>query len=204
MLKRGGSAVDAAIAVQAMLSLVEPQSSGVGGGAFMTYFDAHDRQDHRLRRPRGRPGASALDHVPRAHGKPLPFATAVLSGRATGVPGRGEDARRSRTRNMASCPGAALFGDAEQTARAGLHRLPRLARHDPRRLRRESARPTSIAYFSQGRRHSAQGRRPAEQPAYADFLRRLAAQGHRRRSTPVRPAAKIVARTHARARSPAP
>src|SRR6185369_1236767 len=39
VLNKGGSAVDAAIAVQAMLSLVEPQSSGVGGGAFMTYLD---------------------------------------------------------------------------------------------------------------------------------------------------------------------
>src|SRR5688572_14416208 len=40
VLRRGGSAVDAAIAVQAMLSLVEPQSSGLGGGAFLHYFDA--------------------------------------------------------------------------------------------------------------------------------------------------------------------
>src|SRR6187551_1211693 len=44
VLKRGGSAVDAAVAVQAMLSLVEPQSSGMGGGAFMTYYDAATRK----------------------------------------------------------------------------------------------------------------------------------------------------------------
>src|SRR5215204_1493933 len=40
VLERGGSAVDAALAVQAMLSLVEPQSSGIGGGAFLNYYDA--------------------------------------------------------------------------------------------------------------------------------------------------------------------
>src|SRR6185503_15452919 len=44
VLRRGGSAVDAAIAIQAMLSLVEPQSSGLGGGAFLHYYDARTRK----------------------------------------------------------------------------------------------------------------------------------------------------------------
>ena len=48
VLRRGGSAVDAAIAVQAMLSLVEPQSSGLGGGAFLHYYDASRAQRDRL------------------------------------------------------------------------------------------------------------------------------------------------------------
>ena len=64
VLKRKGSAVDAAIAVQAMLSLVEPQSSGLGGGAFMTYYDGRTGKVSVLRRPRSRAGAGDLDHVP--------------------------------------------------------------------------------------------------------------------------------------------
>ena len=87
VLKRGGSAVDAAIAVQAMLSLVEPQSSGVGGGAFMNYYDARTGKltiyDGREVAPAQAVSTMFLD----ASGKPLPFDTAVVSGRATGVPG---------------------------------------------------------------------------------------------------------------------
>src|SRR5213592_4991968 len=87
VLKRGGSAVDAAIAIQAMLSLVEPQSSGVGGGAFMNYFDA---RTGKLTIYDGRevaPAQATSTMFVGADGKPLPFDVAVVSGRATGVPG---------------------------------------------------------------------------------------------------------------------
>src|SRR4029079_8785282 len=81
VLKRGGSAVDAAIAVQAMLSLVEPQSSGIGGGAFLHYFDARTRKisvsDGREVAPAQATAGMFLDGA----GKPLLFDTAVLSGR---------------------------------------------------------------------------------------------------------------------------
>src|SRR3982751_5064839 len=87
MLKRGGSAVDAAIAIQAMLSLVEPQSSSVAGGAFLNYYDARSGKltiyDGREVAPAQATSTMFLDPT----GKPLPFPTAVLSGRATGVPG---------------------------------------------------------------------------------------------------------------------
>ena len=87
VLRRGGSAVDAAIAVQAMLSLVEPQSSGLGGGAFLHYYDAGSRSltvyDGREIAPAGATPDMFLDDS----GAPLPFGQAVLSGRATGVPG---------------------------------------------------------------------------------------------------------------------
>src|SRR5436305_15031255 len=73
VLKRGGSAVDAAIAVEAMLSLVEPQSSGVGGGAFMTYYDGRTGKisvyDGREVAPAQATSTMFLDSA----GTPLPF-----------------------------------------------------------------------------------------------------------------------------------
>ena len=87
ILARGGKAVDAAVAVQAMLGLVEPQSSGVGGGAFLLYYDAHTGHvtawEGREKAPAGVTPDMFLDE----HGKPLPFVMAVRSGRSSGVPG---------------------------------------------------------------------------------------------------------------------
>jgi gamma-glutamyltranspeptidase / glutathione hydrolase len=87
MLAKGGSAIDAAVAVQAVLGLVEPQSSGLGGGSFMLYYDAHTRRitafDGREKAPEGAQPDMFLDE----QGKPLPWIEAVRGGRSTGVPG---------------------------------------------------------------------------------------------------------------------
>ena len=78
VLKAGGTAVDAAVAVQAVLGLVEPQSSGLGGGAFMMFYDADSAAltvyDGRETAP-----ASATPELFYENGKPLPFVDAVLT-----------------------------------------------------------------------------------------------------------------------------
>lgn len=86
MLRQGGSAVDAAIAAQLVLGLVEPQSSGLGGGAFLVVYDARDQivksYDGRETAP-----ASATPDRFLSSNTPLDFDTAVRSGLSIGVPG---------------------------------------------------------------------------------------------------------------------
>lgn len=87
VLRDGGSAIDAAIAVQAVLGLVEPQSSGLGGGAFMVVYDP---KTGKVWNYNGRETAPA-DITPAlfldANGKPLRYFDGIASGRSTGVPG---------------------------------------------------------------------------------------------------------------------
>jgi gamma-glutamyltranspeptidase/glutathione hydrolase len=87
ILRAGGSAADAAVAMQAVLGLVEPQSSGLGGGAFISYYDAHSRKVIAYNGRETAPAAATPNLFLDDAGKPLPFARAVLSGRSTGVPG---------------------------------------------------------------------------------------------------------------------
>ena len=142
VLRRGGTAVDAAVAIQAALGLVEPQSSGVGGGGFLLVYDAKTRKvtafNGRETAPLGAGPGLLLD----ANGKPLPFRQALLTGRATGVPGAiaALCARPAQVRPPAL---ARAVRGPDRAGRQGLHGQPAPGRRPARRRRsRRSARPT--------------------------------------------------------------
>lgn len=175
VLERGGSAVDAAVAVQAMLSLVEPQSSGVGGGAFMSYYDAASRKitiyDGRETAPAQASPSMFLDES----GKPLPFNIAVLSGRATGVPGAVKMLALAQAEH-GKLEWRTLFGSAERTAANGFTVSPRLARMIAGNFAENSA-PDVLAYFARPGGGLLRAGDTLKNPAYAQFLHRLAEQG---------------------------
>ena len=176
VLRRGGSAVDAAVAVQAMLSLVEPQSSGLGGGAFLNYLDARTGKltiyDGRETAPAGASAAMFLG----PDGRPLDFGTAVVSGRATGVPGAVAVLALAQHEH-GKLPWNSLFGSAERAAADGFIVSPRLSRLLRGRYPQTQS-ADFLAYFNQGPGGAlVQSGDRLRNPAYAAFLRRLAANG---------------------------
>ncbi len=194
VLKRGGSAADAALAVQAMLSLVEPQSSGIGGGGFITYYDVSTRQVSVYDGREVAPAQATATMFLQANGEPLPFSQAVLSGRATGVPGA-VAALAMAQKEHGKLPWATLFGAAERAARDGFEVSPRLARMIHSHFAENSA-PDVIRYFSKADGTLLDVGDTLRNPDYAEFLGRFAAQGPAALYTGST-AAKIVAKTHA-------
>ena len=87
ILRGGGNAIDAAITAQAMLGLVEPQSSGLGGGAFLVYRNGQTGELTTLDGRETAPGAATPKLFQDANGEPLKFFSAVIGGRSVGVPG---------------------------------------------------------------------------------------------------------------------
>lgn len=125
VLRAGGSAVDAAIAIQAVLTLVEPQSSGIGGGAFMLHWRA---SDGRLDAYDGRetaPAAASPDLFLRADGSRMKFFEAVVGGRAVGAPGVLAMLELAHGEHGALA-WADLFGDAVRLSEEGFELTPRL------------------------------------------------------------------------------
>ena len=194
VLKRGGSAIDAAIAVQAMLSLVEPQSSGLGGGAFINHYDD---ASERITIYDGRevaPAQATSTMFLKADGTPLPFREAVLSGRATGVPGA-VAALAAAHGDHGKLAWSTLFAAAQRTAGAGFAVSPRLARFINSEYPQAST-PDARAYFARPDGSRLQAGDTLRNAAYAEFLGRLAEQGPAALYTGST-AAKIVAKTRA-------
>ena len=175
VLRRGGSAVDAAVAVQAVLGLVEPQSSGLGGGAFMTYYDARTRKvtayNGRETAPAGAADALFLDEA----GKPLPFVTALMSGRSSGVPGAVAMLSLAQSQH-GKLAWNSLFGDAEKLAEDGFKVSPRLAGMIGGRFPQASA-PDVVAYFTNPDGTRMKAGDTLRNPAYAATVRKVAAEG---------------------------
>lgn len=194
VLRRGGSAVDAAIAVQAMLSLVEPQSSGIGGGAFMTFFNARTGKVMVYDGRETAPAGASEDMFLGADGKAIGFGQAILSGRATGVPGAVKMLGVAHQAH-GKLPWRDLFGDAVRVAEEGFIITPRLGRFLAAKFPQNSA-PDAVAYFSKADGSRMQTGDRLRNPAYAAFLERLAQEGVRALySGPT--AERIVARTNA-------
>ncbi len=175
MLARGGSAIDAAIAVQMVLGLVEPHASGIGGGAFLLHYDAGKRAlvayDGRETAPAGVTPELFLDKS----GKPMRFADAVVGGRSVGVPGVLRALEMAHARH-GRLDWHTLFEPAIELAEKGFPLSPRLHLHlaNDSLLRNQAA--TRAYLFDADGTPRALGS-TLRNPPFAATLRRIAREG---------------------------
>jgi len=173
ILKAGGSAIDAAIAVQMVLSLVEPQSSGIGGGAFLLHSSGSKVEafDGRETAP------AAVDEklFIGADGKPMPFYEGVVGGRSVGTPGTVRMLEMAH-KQYGKLPWAQLFVPAIQLAEGGFKVSARLGTllKDEKYLKND---PVAAAYFYKADGSPVDVGSTLRNPALADVLRQIASKG---------------------------
>ncbi|CAL9601605.1 gamma-glutamyltransferase [Streptomyces sp. enrichment culture] len=117
VLRKGGNAVDAAVATAAALGVTEPYSAGIGGGGYFVYYDAKSRTVHTVDGRETAPLSAGADLF-LEDGKPIPFAEAVSSGLSVGVPGTPATWQKALEK-WGSRPLAPLLEPAERLARDG-------------------------------------------------------------------------------------
>ena len=175
ILREGGSAADAMVATQLVLGLVEPQSSGLGGGAFLVWYDADTGELTTLDGRETAPLAATPRLFQTESGEPMRFFDAVVGGRSVGTPGTPallEEAHRRWGRS----PWPDLFDDATRLAEDGFTVSPRLAALVTADAERLALHPQTAAYFLPDG-EPLQAGDTLTNPAYAQTLRTLASDG---------------------------
>lgn len=176
ILEEGGSAVDAAIAVQMVLTLVEPQSSGIGGGAFLLYWD---NSAHQLTSWDGRetaPSAATGDLFLDDEGQPINWWDALAGGRSVGTPGV-IAALAIAHKQHGKLPWSTLFEDAIALSEKGFKVSERL------HLLIEKKTNPALGRYDKARNYFYPNDQPLQtgatlrNPELADTLKRIAAIG---------------------------
>lgn len=179
ILKAGGTAVDAMIAVQLMLNLAEPMSSGIGGGAFLLYWDASSRTLTTFDGRETAPAAAKPERFLGPDGKKIPFSKAISGGQAVGVPGvmrLMEVAHKLHGR----LPWADLFQSTIKASEEGFKVSPRLAKSivtAQEKKRYLDVFPGAKAYFFDKDGAPIKENTILKNPAFANTLRILAEKG---------------------------
>ncbi|WP_417669266.1 gamma-glutamyltransferase [Roseibium sp.] len=175
VLEKGGSAADAMVSVQAVLGLVEPQSSGLGGGAFLVWFDAKTGEVTTLDGRETAPLQARPTYFQNENGEPLKFYDAVVGGRSVGTPGTPKLMETAHGL-WGKLDWSPLFEDAIKLAENGFTVSPRLASlvaGDTERLQRFE--PAKAYFFPNGKAIAAGDH--LKNPDYAATLNALADQG---------------------------